>query len=57
MQSSLRWSGPVMATDDVTLGAVRPQEEAMQQGSSNFQLIPSAKGLYVYCHQRPSIST
>lgn len=45
MQSSLRWLEPVKVTDDVTLGAARPQEEAMQQDRSNFQSIPSAKGL------------
>lgn len=45
MQSSLRWLGPVKVTDDVTLGAARPEEEAMQQGRSNFQSITSAEGL------------
>lgn len=51
MQLSLTWSGPVMATDDVTVGAARPQEEAMQQGKSNFQSIPAAQSLYLYGHQ------
>lgn len=41
MQSSLRLSGPVMATEDGTLGAASLKEEAMQQGRSDFQSIPS----------------
>lgn len=41
MKSSLRLSGPVMATEDGTLGAASLKEEAMQQGRSDFQSIPS----------------
>lgn len=41
MQSSLRLSDPVMATEDATLGAASLKEEAMQQGRSDFQSIPS----------------
>lgn len=40
MESSLRLSDPVMATEDGPLGAASLKEEAMQQGRSDFQSIP-----------------
>lgn len=40
MQSSLRLSGPVMTTENETLGAASPEEEAMQPGRSTLQSIP-----------------